>query len=46
MNLFRILAWALVLSAAAMSGPNVPAQMLAALREIIGTASRFFRPSA
>ncbi len=46
MNLLRILAWALVMSAAVMAGPNVPAQALAALREIIGTATRLVRGKA
>jgi hypothetical protein len=46
MNLVRITAWAILLTAAVMSGPNATAQVLAAVREVIGTATRLIRRKA
>jgi hypothetical protein len=39
-NLFRIISWVLLLGATIMAGPNVPAQGLAAIREILVPAMR------
>jgi hypothetical protein len=46
MNLIRMATWAIVLTAAVMSGPNATAQVLAAVREVIGTATRLIRRKA
>jgi hypothetical protein len=35
MNLVRTITWALMIGAAALSGPNLPAQGLASLREFL-----------
>jgi hypothetical protein len=40
MSLLRILTWAVMLGATAFSGPNVPAQALAALREGLSLLAR------
>jgi hypothetical protein len=45
MTIIRTVTWVLVLIAATLAGPNLPAQGLSALREAIGTLTRraFFR---
>jgi len=40
MNLVRTITWALMLGAAALAGPNLPAQGLASLREFLATIRR------
>jgi hypothetical protein len=43
MNLFRTFSWMLMLGATALAGPNIPAQILAAVREATGLLSRRIR---
>ncbi len=40
MNLFRILSWALLLGATALAGPNLPAQALDSIRELVSGLRR------
>jgi len=40
MNLIRTLTWALMIGAAALAGPNLPAQGLASLREFLAMLRR------
>ena len=40
MNLVRTISWALMLGAAALAGPNLPAQGLASLREFVAMLRR------
>ena len=40
MNILRTVCWVVVLSAAALAGPNLPAQFLAAFREFVGLVAR------
>jgi hypothetical protein len=40
MNLVRSITWALMIGAAALAGPNLPAQGLASLREFLATIRR------
>jgi hypothetical protein len=40
MNLVRTITWALMLGAAALAGPNLPAQGLASLRELLALLQR------
>ena len=42
MNLARFLAWTLLLVSALLSSPNVPAQIVATVREILGAIARRF----
>jgi hypothetical protein len=42
MNLVRTLTWALMIGAAALAGPNLPAQGLASLREFLVLIRRHF----
>ena len=43
MNLLRFLLWATVMGAAALSGPNIPAQLLVVLREVVNFVCRNLR---
>ncbi len=40
MNLVHTIAWALMIGAAALAGPNLPAQGLASLREFLALPRR------